>query len=357
MTHRRGFLAGLMATGLAPMATWADAGAPTHLAAAMEPNGRFALCGLAETGEIVFTLPLPGRGHAAAAHPVRPEAVALARRPGTFALVLDCLHGRVLAELEAPEGRHFYGHGAFSADGRTLFTPENDYETARGRIGIWDAARGYRRIGDIPSGGVGPHDTLGLPGRDVLAVANGGIETHPSSGRAKLNLATMRPNLSYVSHDGEILDRVEPPADEHLNSIRHLAVRADGLTAFAMQWEGAAPEAPALLGLHRIGETPRYLAAPPEDHAVLQGYAGSVAISGDGTEVAITGPRGGAAQVFDCGTGGLARVVRSADICGASASGAGFLFTTGTGAVLVRSGDGPTVTAPLAFDNHLVKVA
>ncbi len=355
MANRRGFLAGLFATGLAPMATWADAGAPTHLAAAQRPNGAYALCGLDGAGDVIFTLPLPGRGHAAAAHPIRPEAVALARRPGTFALVLDCLHGKVTAELEAPEGRHFYGHGAFTADGGILFTPENDYEAARGRIGLWDAARGYSRIGDIPSGGTGPHDILRLPGREILIVANGGIETHPDSGRAKLNLPVMRPNLAYVTYDGEILDMIEPPAAEHLNSIRHLAVRADGLAAFAMQWEGPEDTAPALLGLHRLGDVEaRHLAAPPADHARLVGYAGSVAFSGDGTRVAITGPRGGAAHVFDPETGALAHILESPDICGVSASGEGLLFTTGTGLALTE--DGATVQAPLAFDNHLVKV-
>jgi uncharacterized protein len=356
MPGRRSFLTGLMATGLAPMATWADAGAPTHLAACREIDGRFALCGLSSGGEIVFSLPLPGRGHAAAAHPARPEAVALARRPGTFALVLDCIHGRVLAELESPEGRHFYGHGAFSADGRLLFTPENDYEAARGRIGIWDAADGYRRIGEIGSGGTGPHDVMRLPGRDVLVVANGGIETHPDSGRAKLNLAVMRPNLSYVAYDGTVLETVEPPEAEHLNSIRHLAVRSDGLVAFAMQWQGPEDTAPPLLGLHRPGAASRSLAAPGPAHAILRGYAGSVAFSGDGTEVAITGPKGGAALVFHSDTGALARLVHSPDICGASAAGDGLLFTTGTGRALVGSETGPTVSSPVAWDNHLVKI-
>jgi hypothetical protein len=34
--------------------------------------------------------------------------------------------------------------------------------------------------------------------RRRLVVANGGILTDPGSGRAKLNIATMRPNLSYL---------------------------------------------------------------------------------------------------------------------------------------------------------------
>lgn len=56
----------------------------------------------------------------------RPEAIAFARRLGTFTLVIDCIEGRTLATLSASEGRHFYGHGAVSLDGNLLFTPEND---------------------------------------------------------------------------------------------------------------------------------------------------------------------------------------------------------------------------------------
>ena len=91
MTTRRSFLAGLLAAASAPSLSWADAGSPAYLAAAKEPSGTYALFGLAASGQDVFRIALPDRGHAAAAHPPAPEAVAFARRPGTFALVIDCV--------------------------------------------------------------------------------------------------------------------------------------------------------------------------------------------------------------------------------------------------------------------------
>ena len=42
--------------------------------------------------------------------------ICVARRPGTFLLVGDVTKGNVLQEIQALEGRHFYGHGVFSAD-------------------------------------------------------------------------------------------------------------------------------------------------------------------------------------------------------------------------------------------------
>ena len=65
--------------------------------------------------------------------------MAFARRPGTFALVIDCAEGREVARLHTPEGRHFYGHGAFTPDGGLLFTTENAIEDGH------RAARGLGR--------------------------------------------------------------------------------------------------------------------------------------------------------------------------------------------------------------------
>ncbi|MEL6318445.1 MAG: DUF1513 domain-containing protein, partial [Pseudomonadota bacterium] len=203
---RRAFLSGGLAAAAAaaaPSLSWADAGGPRYLAAARRADGAFALCGLSHTGDIVFEIDLPARGHAAAAHPSRPLAVAFARRPGRYALVIDCARARLLARLEAPAGRHFYGHGAFDRDGDRLFTTENAYEPGVGRVGVWDATGGFARMGEWASGGVGPHDALFDPASNQLVVANGGVQTHPDSGRSKLNLPTMRSNLARLdARDG-----------------------------------------------------------------------------------------------------------------------------------------------------------
>ncbi|UWQ48756.1 DUF1513 domain-containing protein [Leisingera caerulea] len=356
MTSRRGFLAGLMAASLAPQASWASAGSPAFLSAGRDAGGAFLLAGLTETGEILFRHPLPGRGHAAAAHPRRPEAVAFARRPGRFADVIDCRSGAAIARLEPPAGHHFYGHGIFSPDGSRLFTTENDYETARGVIGVWDAADGYRRIGAFSSGGIGPHDMALRRGAPGLVVANGGIETHPDSGRAKLNLPSMRPNLSYLSFEGGIQEQMELPRELHLNSIRHLAVRADGTVGFAMQWQGDPGEQVPTAGLHRPGTAPRLMAEDDARVLNMNGYGGSVAFSDDGTRIGVTSPRGGVLQVMDTVSGALLREYRMRDVCGLAPSAGGFTASTGSGQVFAISDTGQhrLHRADLAWDNHLI---
>lgn len=364
-TTRRRFLrgaAGIGTAGLIPAIGWAAAGAPDYLAAAALPDGGYCLVGLTAEGEQCFRRPLPDRGHAAAAHPERPEAVAFARRPGTFALVIDCADGREIARLETPADRHFHGHGAFTADGSLLFTTENAVSEGSGRLGIWDAMHGYRRVGEIPTGGTEPHEIRLMPDGERFAVANGGLETDPTSGRANLNTATMESSLAYLdAASGELLEVLTLPQSQRLLSIRHIAIGQDGTLAAAMQWQGSELETPPLLAVHRPGAAAlETVSAAPELQRRLRNYAGSVAVSDDGRLAAITAPKGGLMLVFDLATGATEEVVAAADICGVAPSGFGFACSTGEGHFLTRGPggfDGPEVRLPgLAFDNHLIRI-
>jgi hypothetical protein len=356
-TGRRRFLGGLLAAGLIPAPTWADAGSPAFLSAAAQPDGSFVLCGIGANLDVRFELPLPARGHAAAAHPIRPEAVAFARRPGTFALVIDCATGVQKAVLTCPTGRHFYGHGAFSSDGRLLFTTENDYEAGRGRIGVWDTQNGYNRIDEWDSGGIGPHDIKRLPDTDIFVVANGGIDTHPDTGRSKLNIPTMAPNLAYVK-DGMLIETATLPANLHKNSIRHLAVSNQGHVAFGMQWQGDGA-VDALVGIHQIGQPMRLMTASPNDVRDMKGYVGSIALSSDGQTIAVTSPRGGLLQRFDATTGALSHSTIIPDVSGVSILGQSTTVSSGTGEMRQIETAGQPILSQtnVRWDNHLIPIS
>lgn len=353
MATRRTFLGGLIAAAGAPRLGWAAVGSPAFLAAAREPDGSYALHGLDCAGIETFSVPLPARGHAACGHSSRAEAIGFARRPGRFALVINCASGAVMHELAPPEDRHFNGHGAYSADGAQLYTSEQEIDGSAGHIGVWDTET-YTRIDSFATNGLGPHEIRLMPGGKHLVVANGGIQT---DARNKLNIDSMEPSLVYLSLDGRVQDRVALDADLHQNSIRHLAIRQDGLVAFAMQWEGAPGAATPLIGLHRMGDAPILGSAPLNEQLLMEGYAGSIAFAGNGEEVAITSPKGGRLHRFTP-DGSFIGALKRTDVCGLASLGDGYLASDGLGGLIALNADGPHALNRLssAWDNHLIAI-
>ncbi len=215
-------------------------------------------------------------------------------------------------------------------------------------------ASGYTRIGEFATHGIGPHDARLMPDGRTLVVANGGIETDAGD-RNKLNIPEMQPSLVYLSLAGELLEEVRLDPELHFNSIRHLALRVDGLVGFAMQWEGAPGMAWPLLGLHRRGAAPVLAEAPLSDELAMKDYAGSIAFSADGSEIAITSPWGGRLHRFTPEGQFIAAQAR-ADVCGLAAHPEGLLASDGFGGLILIGADGarPLARHDLSWDNHIV---
>ncbi|MEL6522864.1 MAG: DUF1513 domain-containing protein [Pseudomonadota bacterium] len=358
MPTRRAFFTSLAAASVCSGSTWAGIGNPVALSAAMAQDGSYMLVGLRDDGSVLFSIPLEGRGHAAAAHPFAAEAVAIARRPGNFAKVIDCSTGLVTQVLRTPRGYHFYGHGAYSTNGTFLFTTENEIETGQGRIGVWTRSGGYRRVGEFSSGGIGPHEIIRLPSGD-LAIANGGIRTHPDTGREKLNLSEMRPNLSILSTEGRLLDQVEPPAAEHQNSLRHIAAMPDGRVVCGFQWQGDPYEAPGLVAIYQSESQLKATEIHDASHFQLDGYIGSVCVFDQGRRIAASAPRAGRAYIYD-EAGKLSGHHKRRDVCGLAPGPSGQLLATDGDGHVQLYGDTHRIglkAHPIAFDNHLVAIS
>lgn len=335
---------------------------PLFVACRADPAGSYFVSGFDGAGGLRFDLPLPDRGHAMAFAPSTPHCVVFARRPGQFAVVLDYAAGVALHRIDAPAGRHFFGHGVFSPDGRYLFTTENDNATGEGRVGIRDAADGYRVLGEFPSHGVGPHELVLLPDGQTLAVANGGILTSPEFGRDKLNLASMAPSLAYLDlAGGRLRDDYQLTPALHQLSIRHLAVLASGAIAIAMQYEGDKQDQVPLVGIHDGGAI-RLLEAPAAVQRQMRHYGGSVAVDQAGSLIAVSAPRGNLVTFWDGAAGRYLGATELADGCGVAPTDrpGEFMLTSGTGRLLrITPRDGerqPLAVAALdhpRWDNHL----
>lgn len=308
-----------------------------YLSARADAEGRYYLSGFDDRGRLHFDLPLPARGHAIAVNPTKPHAVQVARRPGRYLLVVDVASGEVLHRTDSRPGRHFYGHGAFSADGRWFYTPENDYENRRGVIGVRDAQDGYRQVAEYASHGIGPHDLRLLSDGHTLVVANGGMQTHPDTGRATLNLESMSPSLVYIDrHDGTLLEEHTLPRELHKNSIRHLGATTDDTVCFVMQYQGSRRETPPLVGLHRRGEELKPVSAPEAVQKRMRNYCGSACADPSGRWFAVSSPKGGLITFWDARSGAYRGHTDVADGCGIAAGSVPgeFILSSGLGGML-----------------------
>ncbi|MGB0747887.1 MAG: DUF1513 domain-containing protein [Magnetospiraceae bacterium] len=341
----------------------AMSGQPGWLTGFGAADGAYGLARIGTDLSVTPVLQSPQRLHDVVLHPSRGEICAPLRRPGRRFYVIDA--GGIAEARETLQGRHFQGHGAYSADGTTLYLPENDFEGERGMIGIYDALDGYGRLGEVPSGGIGPHAMLRHPDDDHLIIANGGLLTHPESGRAVLNRDTMTPNLSLMARDrGTIVDQLVLASEYHLLSLRHMAVMPDGAVIVGAQDQDSRRRDMPLLIRWVPGREFTFFEAPPDGWGVFKAYMGSVSGDTGGRIVAATSPKGGVAGFWQANSGRFIGLVKARDICGAAATGTPgeFLLTTGTGALhIVTASDtgvkiGRTVISNTRFDNHCERV-
>jgi hypothetical protein len=329
------------------------------IAACRRPDGTYSVVILTLDGTIVREYPLKERGHDIALDCRSGQAVVFARRPGSFALAFD-IHGRREPVLfTTPSNRHFYGHGVFSRDGRLLYATEHDAETRQGLIGVYNATVGYKRIGELPTYGIGPHEVILLDDGKTFAVANGGIETHIGSGREKLNVHTMMPSLAFIdSESGALLAQHKQNSALHKLSIRHIVADAQGAVWFGCQWEGDATDTPELVGCATMDKPLRIIEPDTPRGAALAGYIGAVAIDGAGRVLAASAPRAGRIIYVDTEQGTVVGETQLMDVCGLTGvSESGFALSSGMGVLQSEEPDHTHLTQTSfpgrAFDNHL----
>ena len=359
---RRSLLAGAgaaLAFGLAPRSAAALATSEALiLAPARRPGGDYAVIVLTEGGDLVREIALPARGHDLAVHQASGRAVAFARRPGTFAVAFDLDDRSGPHVFVAAPDRHFYGHGAYSTDGKLLFATEDDITAGTGVIGVYDATDAYKRLGEFSTHGIGTHEAILLPDGKTLAIANGGIETLPDFGREMLNVPTMDPSLVFTDLDGHLIAQYRLPARLHQLSIRHMTVGADGMIWFGTQWEGDPLKTPSLVGRASLEKGLDLVAMPERELNDMRRYTGAMAASRDGTLISASAPRGGYVAHFSAETGRYVGRTRIADSSGITGYGEKtILASNGEGLIAEMGAEGAerdlVEDAGVAFDNHL----
>ncbi|CAH0990346.1 hypothetical protein SIN8267_00438 [Sinobacterium norvegicum] len=307
--------------------------------------------------------PLPHRGHACAINKKYNHWVFFSRRPGLELTIYDA-NNKIKDEVTSSENRHFFGHGCFSADQNTLYCTENAFtqasDSSTGVIGIYDVTSGYRRIGEIDCQGIGPHQLVLLPDNKTLAVAIGGILTHPSKPRQKLNLDTLHSALVFIDTTSRrVTKRLLCP--EPQLSLRHLAIASNGDVIIAGQYQGEPSDNIPLL-YHCREQQLHPMQLPQQQWLGFNQYIASVATSPNGIAVT-TSPRANSIELWDLSNNVLLSKHRIKDCAGItwSTSLAGFILSNGSGQLLLLTLDADQSAsikrlqhhASLRWDNHL----
>ncbi|BBN83441.1 hypothetical protein PA25_34260 [Pseudoalteromonas sp. A25] len=304
-------------------------------------------------GEILGKVAIDSRAHDLCYVPDNDSLLVFSRRPGRVMYVIDVNENKIRHRIDSAENQHFFGHGTLSLDGRFLYTTENkfdpSYHAYEGLIVVRNT-HNYKVEAQFNSGGIGPHQLAMLRQQNTLVVANGGIHTHPARPRTKLNIDSMKPNLSYIDiSSGKVVETVLPP-DNQL-STRHLCLAKNDTVYVGCQYQGPAHYVKPLVFSHSRGEQLHALPASDEQWRSFKQYIASLAVSHDDHKLAVTSPRGGVVGVWDRHLQNLPVIENKIDCAGIAPYQDEFIASTGSG---ILSSYKHQVKHELHWDNHMI---
>jgi hypothetical protein len=356
--RRRAFLKGLAASGLVLASQpillgCSNAFSQRFISAASSHSGEHYVVAFDDAGRLLNKVKIDNRGHdfVMLAHN---RVAAFSRRPFTKLFIIDLDSNTLESTINAEQGYHFYGHGVFDKQQQWLVTTENHIETSQGFLVVRDVNT-FEVIKRLKSGGIGPHQCALVPNSDLIVVANGGIKTHPKSGRDKLNLASMKPNLSYIDLlSGQLVDQVTPT--HHQLSLRHLAVSNRGEVIVGAQYQGHYRDVHPLVFSHKLKGDLTPLLGDKGFWQEFDHYIASVAISNN--TIAVTSPRGNKVAYWQLDNHQFVAQQRLADCAGIAPYSEGLLITNGKGQIVDPQSEAPYLAQlpSLKFDNHLISV-
>ncbi|RUO99767.1 DUF1513 domain-containing protein [Hyphomicrobium sp.] len=359
-----GTLAFVGATSLRSTVSLGAGSDVAYVTAARLANGSYGILLLNSGGKILREVPLSARGHDIAINPRSGRVVVFARRPGAFAVAFEMNRESAPQVFTPGEGRHYFGHGTFSRDGRLLYASENDIATGMGVIGIYDVGRNFKKIGEHSTFGMGPHEIMLLADGKTIAAGNGGLDTTPEAGRENLNTETMQPSLAFVgAESGNLIAKHEMSGALQSLSLRHVTQDAHGVVWFGGQWEGSPSETPPqIVGSVGIDRRLKLIEPFAKGGDDLKGYIGAMAASNDGRFIAASAPKAGHVVYVDTQTSKVVGISDLKDVCGLAPEGeTDFAASSGFGIIRYETARASVISEQalqdIAFDNHLRRVS
>lgn len=159
--------------------------------------------------------PMSFLAHGIHRNPTNQNQLAIFEKKGPNACEYDLSSKKIVRVIPKIDNRYFYGHGAYSLDGKILFSTETELSGLNGMIGIRDSID-LTYLGEFPSYGKEPHECKLIDNGKTLVVTNGGGDKNGDS-----------PSVTYIDVNSQkLIEKVELTRAE-LNT-GHLAIGEKG---------------------------------------------------------------------------------------------------------------------------------
>ncbi len=205
--------------------------------------------------------------HGVAIDPLEPTRLVLFEKIGPGCCEFDLAAGSRGRDIPPTSDRWFYGHGAFSADGKLLYSTETVNSRESGVIGVRDG-RTLEYLGEFPTHGDSPHDCHLVRDGRVLVVTNGGGAAGSGT----------QPCVTYVDvASRRLIEKVEIAGDRF--NAGHLALSEAGeLVVVSAPRKGLGAGELGAVSLRRGREPLRTATEPADVASRMTGEALSVEI-------------------------------------------------------------------------------
>jgi hypothetical protein len=218
---------------------------------------------------------------------------------------VDLAKGRVLRQIKTVESRQFYGHGAFTPDGRTFYATEANTgdESYKGVLAVRDGDSFELKGETFPTHGVAPHDCILVDDGETLVITNGG---------GPIDVPNEPASIAWVNVRTGEAKRILKFKDDRINA-GHIAITKRGeLACVSAPRDGIPQNKDGNANAGWLGAISFYdprsdklVTADDPIRAKMRGETLSVAIHEPSMIVAATNPTGDLITFWDFRTGKL----------------------------------------------------
>lgn len=220
--------------------------------------------------------------HGVIKNPNANHKVLVFEKKGPGGAEIDLKDNKLLGRIKPDKGCAFYGHGAYSKDGKLVYATEYDEETYAGKMTIRDATD-FKLVGEFPTHGEWPHDCQFIDDGKVVAITNGGGNIEGGA----------VPNVTYVEvGTGKLLEKIE--FESELMNSGHLMISDNGdlAVAHAMREGLDTREALGAISLRPKEGKFKTMITPAEVTGAMKGETLSLCMLPEKKVVAATNPYG-----------------------------------------------------------------